>query len=53
MPVHDWTRVDAGLFHHFHHSWIEDTARALNQGVLPGEYSPSRSRGPEASDRTC
>ena len=38
MPVHDWTRVDAGLFHHFHHSWIEDTARALNRGGLPSEY---------------
>jgi hypothetical protein len=21
MPVHDWTRVDAGLFHAFHQSW--------------------------------
>ena len=20
MPVHDWTRVDAGLFHDFHQS---------------------------------
>jgi len=18
MPIHDWTRVDAGIFHHFH-----------------------------------
>jgi hypothetical protein len=22
-PVHDWTRVDAGIFHDFHHAWIE------------------------------
>jgi hypothetical protein len=21
MPVHDWTRVDAGLFHAFHQGW--------------------------------
>ena len=21
MPVHDWTRVDAGLFHDFHQGW--------------------------------
>src|SRR5438309_561880 len=21
MPIHDWTRVEAGIFHDFHHSW--------------------------------
>jgi Protein of unknown function (DUF4058) len=35
MPIHDWTRVEAGTFHHFHHSWIEEIARALNRGLLP------------------
>src|SRR5947209_17923800 len=35
MPIHDWTRVDAGLFHAFHHGWIEELARALNRGMLP------------------
>ena len=38
MPVHDWTRVEAGIFHHFHHSWIEEIQRALNAGVLPKGY---------------
>lgn len=38
MPVHDWTRVDAGIFHAFHHDWITDLARALNRGVLPRDY---------------
>jgi len=38
MPIHDWSRVDAGIFHHFHHGWIEEIARALNKGVLPREY---------------
>jgi hypothetical protein len=38
MPVHDWTRVQAGIFHAFHHSWIEEIARALNRGVLPADY---------------
>lgn len=38
MPVHDWTRVKAGIFHAFHHSWIEEIARALNRGVLPADY---------------
>ncbi len=35
MPIHDWTRVDAGIFHHFHHGWIEEIARVLNDGILP------------------
>jgi hypothetical protein len=38
MPVHDWTRVEAGIFHHFHHSWIEELQRALNDGVLPEQF---------------
>jgi hypothetical protein len=38
MPIHDWTRVDPGIFHHFHHSWIEEIQRALNRGLLPPEY---------------
>jgi hypothetical protein len=36
--MHDWTRVDAGIFHAFHHSWIEEIARALNRGILPADY---------------
>ena len=38
MPIHDWTRVDAGLFHAFHQDWIGVFARALNAGVLPPNY---------------
>src|SRR5262245_54669287 len=38
MPVHDWTHVDAGIFHDFHHSWIEEIKRALNRGLLPPTY---------------
>src|SRR5688572_18178097 len=38
MPIHDWTRVDAGIFHDFHHGWIEETKRALNRGLLPPDY---------------
>ncbi|MBI2805431.1 MAG: DUF4058 family protein [Planctomycetes bacterium] len=38
MPMHDWTRVDAGIFHAFHHDWITELARALNRGLLPSEY---------------
>lgn len=38
MPIHDWSRVEAGIFHHFHHSWIEEIQRALNAGILPPDY---------------
>src|SRR5262249_54936277 len=38
MPVHDWTRVEAGIFHHFHHRWITAITDALNAGLLPNEY---------------
>ncbi len=35
MPLHDWTRVPAGLFHHFHQDWSIEIARELNRGRLP------------------
>lgn len=38
MPIHDWTRVDAGIFHDFHHGWIEEIKRALNRGLLPPDH---------------
>jgi hypothetical protein len=38
MPIHDWTRVDAGIFHHFHQIWVAELVGALNGGVLPTDY---------------
>lgn len=38
MPIHDWTRVDAGTYHHFHTLWLGQIATALNTGVLPSDY---------------
>jgi hypothetical protein len=38
MPVHDWTKVKAGIFHDFHHAWTEELKRALNGGILPRNY---------------
>jgi hypothetical protein len=38
MPVHDWTRVDAGIFHSFHNAWITELNNALNSGILPDDY---------------
>lgn len=38
MPMHDWTRVPHGVFHAFHHEWISEVSRALNEGLLPPDY---------------
>src|SRR5438105_14049924 len=38
MPVHDWTRVDAGIFHAFHQQYMIAISNALNSGLLPEDY---------------
>jgi hypothetical protein len=38
MPIHDWTRVEAGTFHAFHTVWIGAIQTALNDGLLPADY---------------
>lgn len=38
MPVHDWTRVEAGVFHDFHNVWLGTLRTALNGGLLPESY---------------
>jgi hypothetical protein len=38
MPVHDWTRVDAGIFHDFHHEWIATIKHALNRALKGTDY---------------
>lgn len=38
MPVHDWTRVHAGIFHDFHCTWTTHIKEALNEGLLPNGY---------------
>jgi len=35
MPVHDWTRVEDGIYHDFHVSWIPEIKKVLNEGLLP------------------
>lgn len=50
--VHDWTRVEAGIFHAFHTTWIPVLSAALNHGVLPdGFYSlPEQHAGESIAD---
>jgi hypothetical protein len=38
MPIHDWTRVEAGDFHDFHQCWVVAIRNALNGGLLPPGY---------------
>src|SRR5262249_539819 len=39
MPIHDWSHVDANVFHHFHQRWTIAICDALNAGLLPPGYS--------------
>jgi hypothetical protein len=39
MPIHDWERVEPGLFHDFHRTWTIAIRNALNSGALPPGYS--------------
>jgi hypothetical protein len=38
MPIHDWTRVEDGVFHAFHIFWLGHLQEALNCGRLPEGY---------------
>jgi hypothetical protein len=38
MAIHDWTRVEAGIFHNFHQLWTAEITNALNAGALPSDY---------------
>jgi hypothetical protein len=52
MPIHDWSRVPAGLLHHFHQDWSVEIARTLNRGRLPKGLSAlvEQRAGPKESD---
>ena len=52
MPLHDWTHIPAGLFHHFHQDWSIEIARELNRGRLPQGLSAlvEQRSGPHEAD---
>lgn len=52
MPLHDWTRAPAGLFHDFHQSWSIRVKDALNAGRLPKGLAAlvEQRAGPKESD---
>jgi uncharacterized protein DUF4058 len=39
MPIHNWTGVDANLFHDFHQTWTVNIRNALNGGLLPKGFA--------------
>jgi hypothetical protein len=52
MPMHDWSRIPAGLFHDFHQTWSIQIKLALNAGILPKGLSAlvEQRSGPRESD---
>jgi hypothetical protein len=52
MPIHDWSRIPAGLFHDFHQTWSVQIKLALNAGILPKGISAlvEQRSGPWDSD---
>jgi hypothetical protein len=38
MAIHPWSRVDDGVFHHFHIRWIGVLSSVLNEGLLPRPF---------------
>lgn len=38
MPMHDWKKVPDGIYHAFHHGWIQAISDDLNSGRLPSDY---------------
>jgi hypothetical protein len=38
MAIHDWAKIFAGGFHHFHQAWVLRISDQLNRGILPQGY---------------
>jgi hypothetical protein len=36
MPMHDWTRVEPTIYHHFHQQWTAEICKRLNPLLPPG-----------------
>lgn len=50
MPMHDWSKVDAGTYHDFHQDWTIELKRQLNRGILPPGFiamADQKVQGPE------
>lgn len=52
MPMHDWTRVEPTIFHHFHQQWSAGIADALNASLSKTRYSALLEEHIEERDAT-
>lgn len=51
MPLHDWTRADGGLFHHFHQGLCCEISSFLNRpGILDHDFSALIERANTSND---
>ena len=46
MPMNDWTRVEAGIFHDFHLEWISRIKQVLNARLPPDYYALAERHAP-------
>ncbi|MFT3878326.1 MAG: DUF4058 family protein [Gemmatales bacterium] len=44
MPMHDWTLVEAGIYHDFHLEWISKIKGAINHRLPKGYYALAEQR---------
>lgn len=49
MAIHDWTRIFAGGFHHFHQAWVLRISDQLNRSILPDGYFAAAEQASGAS----
>lgn len=47
MPIHDWTRVDAGIYHGFHQRWMARLAETLTATLPPDYYAETEQHADE------
>src|SRR5262249_51556049 len=52
MPLHDWSRTPAGLYHVFHQLWSITLMTTLNAGRLPAGFTAiiEQKTGPKEGD---
>ena len=53
MPIHDWTRLEPGDFHHFHQRWISALTDSLNGGLLAARVHGDGRAGHRPPDPGC
>ena len=53
MPIHDWTRVEAGDFHHFHQCWVVAIRQRLERRAAASRLHGHGGAGHRSPDSRC